>query len=137
MNEYQLEDMRLGLEAKFQVEITSEMMDAFLAVSGDNNPLHIDSEYAASKGFPGRVAYGMLTSALLSRLVGVYLPGKHCLLQGVDSVFQKPAFIGDILEISGVVSYINEPFKMIELKAEIRNQNGQRILRAKIKAGFL
>lgn len=137
MNEYQLADMKMGLAASFQVQITSEMMDAFLIVSGDNNPLHIDAEYAATKGFPGRVVYGMLTSSLFSRLAGVYLPGKYCLLQGVDSVFQKPAYIGDVLVVSGVVSYINEPYKMIEIKAEIRNQNGQRISRAKIKAGFL
>jgi len=137
MNEYHLADVEVGLKAGFQVVITPEMMDGFLAVSGDTNPLHNIEEYAAGKGFSGRVVYGMLTSALYSRLAGVHLPGKYCLLQGIDIVFQKPAYIGDVLDVSGTVSYVNEPYKMIEIRAEIRNQLAVRVSRAKIKVGFL
>jgi acyl dehydratase len=137
MNEYQIADMNIGMSANFQVELTAKMMKQFMLLTGDNNPLHIDGKYAKSKGFSEKVVYGMLTSSLFSRLVGVYLPGKHCLLQGIDSVFLKPAYVGDILDINGVVSYINEPYKMIEIKANITNQFGTKTSRAKIKVGFL
>lgn len=137
MNQYQFSDMRLGLNAKFDVQLTLEMLDGFMSLSGDSNPLHQNDAYALEKGFPGRVAFGMLTSALYSRLVGVHLPGKHCLLQGIEVAFQKPAFVGDVLTVDGAVSYINESYQVIELKAEIRNQLGHRISKAKIKVGFI
>ena len=137
MNQYQFSDMSLGLDAKFEVMLTQEMMDGFLALSGDLNPLHQSDVYAIEKGFPSRVAFGMLTSALYSRLVGVYLPGKYCLLQGIEVAFQKPAFVGDALTVMGTVSYINEAYRVIQLKAEIRNQLGNRISKAKIKVGFI
>jgi acyl dehydratase len=88
-------------------------------------------------GYPGRVVYGLLTSSFYSTLVGVYLPGKYCLLQGLDIQFSKPVYIGEHLAISGKVTYINEAYRQIEIKANITNQNNVKISRAKIKVGVL
>jgi acyl dehydratase len=42
---------------------------AFAAVSGDDNPLHTDDAYARRAGFDGRVAHGLLGTAVTSGLV--------------------------------------------------------------------
>ena len=68
----------------------------------------------------------MLTSSFFSTLVGVYLPGKYCILQGVDIQFSKPVYIDDILTITGKVSYINEAYKQLEIKAVIINQDNKK-----------
>ena len=137
MNVYGFDDVGIGLAAEFSATVTDEMMQLFLKVSGDLNPLHVDAEYALKKGFTSRVVYGLLTSSLYSTLVGVYLPGKYCLLQGIDISFQHPVYIEDVLNVRGEVSYINEAYKMIEIKASIRNNAGKKVSRAKIKVGFL
>ena len=137
MNFYQFEGISIGMAEEFQTPVTDEMMESFLKISGDINPLHIDSGYAMQNGFPDRVVYGMLTSALYSKLAGVYLPGKHCLLQGVEISFHHPSYVGDILTVRGEVCYLNEAYRMIEIKAYIKNQAGKKISKAKIKAGFL
>jgi len=123
------------MRAQFEVPLTAEMMTAFAAISGDLNPLHRDEDYARQKGFPGRVAFGMLTSSLYSRLVGMYLPGKRALLQGIDLEFKGPAYIGDVLSVSGEVTYLNEAYRRVELKGQIVNQAGQLISTAKIRVG--
>jgi len=135
MKDYRWEDLRLGMRAQFEVPLTAEMMTAFAAISGDLNPLHRDEDYARQKGFPGRVAFGMLTSSLYSRLVGMYLPGKRALLQGIDLEFKGPAYIGDVLSVSGEVTYLNEAYRRVELKGQIVNQAGQLISTAKIRVG--
>jgi 3-hydroxybutyryl-CoA dehydratase len=112
------------------------MLNSFLALSGDNNPLHADRHYAKEKGFKDRVVYGMLISAFYSRLVGVYLPGKNALLQGIEINFHNPVYVGDILAISGEVSYINEAYKQIEIIGYIRNQENKLISKANIKVGL-
>jgi len=137
MNEYKFSDIEIGLEESFEVKIDASKMDKFLDISNDINPLHIDSNYAKKKGFPGRVVYGLLTSSFYSTLVGVYLPGKYCILQGIDIQFSKPVYIGDALKISGKVSYTNEAYKQIEIKAFITNQNNEKVSKATIKTGVI
>ena len=119
MNSYKFVDINVGLEESISVRVNSEKQDKFLKISGDINPLHTDAEYSKSKGFSDRVVYGMLTSSFFSTLVGVYLPGKYSILQGIDIQFYEPVFIDDILTITGKVSYINEAYKQLEIKAVI------------------
>lgn len=136
MNHYRFEDIKIGLREEFDVTVTSEMMEIFLKVSGDNNPLHTDTRYAANKGFKDLVVYGMLTASFYSTLVGVYLPGEFCLLQGINISFHKPVFVGEKLTISGEVSSIHEAFRQAEIKAYIVNQDGKKISKALIKVGL-
>jgi 3-hydroxybutyryl-CoA dehydratase len=137
MNKYNFSDIEIGLEESFEVKIDTSKMDKFLDISNDINPLHVDSNYAKKKGFSNRVVYGLLTSSFYSTLVGVYLPGKYCILQGIDIQFSKPVYVGDALKISGKVSYINEAYKQIEIKAFITNQNNEKVSKATIKTGVL
>ena len=135
MNSYKFVDINVGLEESFSVRVNSEKLDNFLKISGDINPLHTDAEYSKSKGFSDRIVYGMLTSSFFSTLVGVYLPGKYCILQGVDIQFSQPVYIDDILTITGKVSYINEAYKQLEIKAVIINQDNKKVSKATIKVG--
>jgi 3-hydroxybutyryl-CoA dehydratase len=135
MNDYRWEDLSLGMRVQFEVPLTEDMMTVFAAISGDLNPLHLDEAYARQNGFPGRVAFGMLTSSLYSRLVGMYLPGKRALLQGIDVEFKRPAHIGDVLTVSGEVTYLNEAYRRVELKGQIVNPAGKLISTAKIRVG--
>ena len=137
MNYYKLSDMEIGLEEFFEATIDEYKMDKFLEISNDINPLHLDRDYAKEKGFSNRVVYGLLTSSFYSTLVGVYLPGKYCILQGIDIQFSKPVYIDDTLKISGKVSYINEAYKRIEIKAIITNQDNKKVSKATIKVGLI
>lgn len=135
MNHYRLADLTPGVTESFTVTITEEMMAQFYAITGDNSPIHMDADYAAGRGYPGRVVYGMLGASFLSTLAGVYLPGEHCLLHGVDLKFAKPIFIGDTLTVTGVVDEVNDTFREITIKAFIVNQDGKKVTRAVIRAG--
>jgi acyl dehydratase len=46
-------------------EITQEEVDLYAKVSGDDNPIHIDEEFAASTPFGTRIAHGLLTLSLV------------------------------------------------------------------------
>ncbi len=136
MNNYTFNDIHIGLKAEFESEITSEKMELFYKLTQDNSPIHMSDDYAKSRGFSGRVVYGMLGGSLFSTLAGVYLPGEHCLLHSVECKFAKPIFIGDTLKICGEVTEINEAFNTITIKAFIINQDGKKVTRGIIKAGL-
>ena len=135
-NSYTFDEMTEGLTAQFTVTVTEEMMAQFYAITGDCSPIHMDADYAAGRGFPGRVVYGMLGASLVSTLAGVYLPGEHCLLHEVDSKFAKPVFIGDVLTVSGKVTERNDTFREVTVKYNITNQDGKKVTRGLYKAGL-
>lgn len=144
MNEYRFEEIISKEEdkteytkAEFSETVTSEMMQKFYEISGDDNPLHMDEAFAKEHGFNSRVVYGMLTASFYSRLAGVYLPGKYCLLHSVESSFKNPVFIGDTLTVTGYVKEKHEATRTLDIVATITNQNGKKVSKAKILAGFL
>lgn len=136
MNHYTLAEMQPGLTESFTVTVTQEMMDTFLNLTGDCSPIHVDEDYAKGRGYPGRVVYGMLGASFFSTLAGVYLPGEHCLLHGVDCKFARPVFVGDTLTISGTVTHVSEAVSEAEIKATITNQDGKKVTRGVIRAGL-
>ena len=136
IKEYTMEQLSEGKTCeKFHVSVTSEMMEMFQTLSGDENPIHTDARYARNQGMRDRVVYGMQTSSFYSKLVGMYLPGKFCILHEIKINFNKPVYSGDSLCVSGVVTKKRELFKRIEIAAKIVNQNGEKVSSAKIIVG--
>lgn len=125
MNHYTLEQLQIGMTESFSETVTKERMDAFANLSGDVNPLHMDEAFAKERGFVGRVAYGMLTSSFYSALVGVYLPGEHCLLNDIQITFVKPVYIGEKLCIEGTISDIRYGTGRVRIEACIRNEQSE------------
>jgi 3-hydroxybutyryl-CoA dehydratase len=130
------DEICVGHAESFFVTVTGAMMEAFGAISGDINPLHVDVEYAKSVGHPRQVVYGILTASFYSRLAGMYIPGKYCLLQRVDLSFTHPVYIDDVLKIEGEVSKVHESVRRIEIKARASNQSMREVSRATIWAGL-
>jgi len=78
-------------------EVTEEMINKFAAATGDNNPLHLDEDYAAGTIFKKRVAHGMLTAGILSGGLGTQFPGVGTIYMSQTLQFRGPVFIGDRL----------------------------------------
>ena len=83
----------VGDDATAQREITAEDVESYADLTGDQNPLHTDSDYAEEGFFGGVVAHGMfgagIVSAALASLSGdvIYL--------SQDLSFEAPVRPGD------------------------------------------
>lgn len=138
MNSYTMQELEEGkTKAEFDVIITEQMMDSFCQLSGDKNPMHFDCEYAKSKGMKEKTVYGMLVASFYSQLVGMYLPGKFCLLHEIKINFNKPVYSGDILHISGIIKEKKELFQRVVIVARIHNQDKEKVSSAVITVGVL
>ena len=134
MNQYKYQDLFIGQTVSFEVEISKNMVEKFRIISGDENSLHVDRSFAKENGFKDKVCYGMLTASFFSKLVGVYLPGKYALLNGISLSFNEPVYIGDILIVNGEIVYKNDTFQQIEIKANIK-RNDKVVVKTKIQVG--
>ena len=136
MNSFKMHEMKIGQKDSFIVEVTERMMTSFQNISGDDNPLHLNIDFAISSGFKDRVVYGLLTSSFYSRLIGVYLPGKYALLMSIKIDFIKPVFIKDKMTVVGEVVEIDERFKFIIIHSKILRNKNEEISNAQIRVGF-
>lgn len=136
MNEYGWADLAVGLREEFAVVVDQESVDAFVALTGDDNPLHVDSESARAAGFRERLVHGLLVASYYSTLVGIHIPGRYALLHGLDVEFSLPVYPGDILTVSGAITFLSEAVRRAEIAAEIRNGQGARVSKAKIRVGI-
>ena len=72
---YEFKDLRVGMSAAFAKTITEADIVMFAGVSGDNNAIHINEEFAANTLFIGRIAHGKLSASVISAAIANKLPG--------------------------------------------------------------
>ena len=130
-SEYSFDEIELGMQKNFQVFISENMLDVFGRDTGDYNPLHMNKKYASSTSFKKRVCSGMFLSSFFSRLVGMYLPGKHALHISQSLNFVNPCFIGETITVEGKVIDKSPATKIIKLETTITNESGKRIIDGK------
>ena len=130
-SEYSFDEIELGMQKNFKVDISKNMLDVFGRDSGDYNPLHMSEEYASSTSFKKRVCSGMFLASFFSRIVGMYLPGKHALHISQSLNFVNPCFIGETITVEGKVIDKSPATKIIKLETTITNESGKRIIDGK------
>lgn len=123
-----LEDLQVGLTSSFEVHLTQKMIDTFLHLSGDFNPLHSDETYAAGTKFKKIVVPGMLLASFFSRMVGMYIPGEKSLYISQNLLFKHPAYIGDTVVVQGTVTKVLAALRIVTLSTVITHATSKKIL---------
>lgn len=73
--------------------LSQDEFDRFAAVSGDNNPIHVDPEFSARTRFGRTVSHGMLLYTVLWGLIQKHYPGARQVSQQL--MFPNPAYAGE------------------------------------------
>ncbi|MEW9897487.1 MaoC family dehydratase [Chitinivorax sp. PXF-14] len=111
-----IEDMSVGQVAEYGKTITDADIILFAGVTGDNNPVHIDQEYAEKTPFGTRIAHGMLTASLISTVLGTRLPGPGTIYLSQSAKFKAPVKIGDTVQVRVSVKDIDLNRKRVTLE---------------------
>lgn len=129
------ENIRVGDKAEIQHVITVCDVDRFVALTGDDNKIHVDSEFAHNTSFRNPVAHGMLSASFISTVIGTRLPGDGALWYAQSLEFLLPVRIGDTIRVVAQVVSKHESTKTIELQTDVFNQDKQKVIsgRSKVK----
>ena len=114
--------VRVGDTAACDLEVTDQHVAAFAELSQDTNRLHMDAQVAAERGFPRRVAHGMVSLCAISRLIGTELPGHGSLWAAQELRFACPVFVGDTVTARVTVESVSQGAQMIKLRTEVVNK---------------
>ena len=115
---YYLEDLSIGMVSSYKKTITAKDIEAFAAVTGDSNPVHLDADYAATTPFKARIAHGMMSAGLISTVLGTQLPGPGCIYLDQQIKFRAPVFIDDTVVATVTVEEINQRRGRVSLKTQ-------------------
>ncbi|MFE3947480.1 MaoC/PaaZ C-terminal domain-containing protein [Streptomyces sp. NPDC059118] len=108
MTEFRLSTAEVGTALPELPEqyITRTLLALFAGASGDHNPIHIDSDAARAAGLEDVIAHGMLSMALLGRLLTAWVPVGDLLSFRVR--FSAPTPVHARLRCTGVVKAVEE-----------------------------
>jgi acyl dehydratase len=73
--------------------LSQDEFNRFAAVSGDNNPIHVDPAFSARTRFGRTVSHGMLLYTVLWGLIQKRYPGARQISQSL--MFPNPAYAGE------------------------------------------
>lgn len=92
------------------------------ALSGDDNPIHVDPEFSARTRFGKTVAHGMLLYGMVSRVLGDFIPEGIPVEQ--ELMFPTPTYTDDEVSIWVVVTKAPRDNGRIELDTYVIKSNG-------------
>lgn len=119
--------------AEAAIQIDERLLEAFAEFSGDRNPIHLDQRAAASYGYARQVAYGAISLAVVSRLIGMEMPGPGALWRGQDIEWVAPVFLGDRLTVRLTVRRVSRAVRSLVMATEAFNQDGRLVMRGEAR----
>lgn len=111
------EEIKEGQNARYTKWITPSIVEDFIALSGDNNPVHIKGEKP--------IVHGMLIGAFVSTLIGKQLPGDGAVWKSYNAKFIRPIYVWDKIVIIGTVHLKIDRDKSIVLVIDVFNEKDE------------
>ena len=117
-------EYKVGMCAEIVRSFSESDVDLFSKLSGDENPVHLNEEYAKTTLFGRRIVHGALASSIFSALFANKLPGAGCIYLKFENKFLRPIYLNEkvifkveiidnskeLCEINGGFSIYSVPF---------------------------
>ena len=118
----------IGEEATLSRVISDDDIRTFARISSDNNPVHVDDDYAKGTMFGGRIAHGTLVAGLISAVLGTILPGPGAIYMSQQLRFLAPVRPGDQVTARAKVIEWDADKGRVTLSTDVSNQKGVAVI---------
>ncbi len=120
--------LKIGDSASLTKTFSDEDVRTFAQISGDVNPVHLDDEYAAGTRFGARLVHGILTSGLISAVLGTLLPGPGSVYIQQTLKFRAPVYIGDTITARVTLAKLRTDKPIATFETVCTNQDSATVL---------
>lgn len=115
MHGYFIEDLDVGMSAGISKSFAARDLAMYSELSTDDNPLHMNEEFASRTRTGGPVLHGMITASLISAIIGTRLPGPGCLWMSQQMRFLAPVRVGETVHASAKVTQVDADKQRVRL----------------------
>lgn len=117
--------LKVGDTYSEEVRFHQNDVDKFAEISGDNNPIHINAEYAAKTPFGKPIVHGFFAGAVFSKVFGTQWPGEGTIYMFQDMAFRAPVFVENDYVAKFEVIEINEEKHRGVIQCTLEDKNGK------------
>jgi acyl dehydratase len=102
---------------------TQSDFDRFAALSGDDNPIHVDPLFSQRTKFGRTVAHGMLLYASISSCINKHFNDTYQTAH--EMIFPNPTYTGEAIKLHLTVSEVNEVHGTTSVETHITRADGE------------
>ncbi|EOS44188.1 MaoC family dehydratase [Lachnospiraceae bacterium JLR.KK009] len=119
-----MDDFYIGQEVSVEKTFGKDEVLAFSELTGDCNPLHIDDGFAKNSRFGATIVHGMFVAGLISKVIGMQLPGEGSIYLEQNMRFLKPVYVGDCVTAKVKIKDIMQEKKIFTLETNVYGNDG-------------
>ena len=128
--------MEIPPDIEYSRVFTEADVKAFASLSEDDNPLHLDEEYAAGTSFKKPVVHGVLLLGMFSRIFGNVYPGRGSIYLSQTADFLRPAYLNQRITARVSLVQYDSGKRIGEFQTICLNEAGKKILSGKAEVLF-
>lgn len=128
-----MDRFRPGMVFSEEITLSPELVEKFAEFSGDRNPVHLEADAARQYGFARPFAHGAIQSAVVSKLIGMKVPGSGAVWMSQSMEWFKPVFVGDTIRVEVEIESASAGAEVLTLALRALNQTNDRVMQGSAK----
>jgi acyl dehydratase len=116
--------LQIGQVESIKRVFSQEDFDRFAALSGDDNPIHVDPEFSAQTKFGRTVAHGMFLYSVVCSVLGTRLPGPGTVQLEQELMFPSPTYTGEQVTIRLEITEVQPSEGLADLTTAVVRPDG-------------
>ena len=93
------QEFAVGLKYTSSKIVDDKMVRGYADLIGDHNPIHVDDAFAKKTKFGQRIAHGGILFGVISKILGMDMPGNGTVFLSQTVNFRAPVFINDTVTV--------------------------------------
>jgi len=121
-------EIKIGDVFEKEFIVTDDKVRTFAKISGDDNPLHVNDDFASKTRFGKRIAHGILITSFISKVIGRDFPGDGTIYVSQEVKFKRPVFINDKVTVRIKILEKNDAKKRMILSTDVYNEDEKKVI---------
>lgn len=121
MNSY--ETIKVGDSYSTTRVLSAEDVRTFANLTGDDNPIHVDEEYARETRFGKPIVHGVLLLGIISKVLGRDFPGHGSIAVAISCRFLRPVPVGSEITVEVKISEKIDKHKHVKGRVYVYHEN--------------
>lgn len=114
-----INDLSLGMTASLSTNFSLEEVTQFAMLSKDQNPIHLNEDFAKDTIFKKPIVHGILVSSLISALIANHLPGPGSIYKSQQLNFIRPVFHSEEVTAKVTITKLVIEKRIVELETVV------------------
>ena len=128
MKTVKFSELKVEMKGTFTKKIVQEDVDLFIKICNDINPIHTDENFAKKTPLKTKIVHGILTSSLISTVVGTKCPGPGSIWLDQNLRFLLPVKINDTITATSEILVKIPERQQVIVRTTCTKQKGEIVI---------